>query len=416
MKKIISCCILVMMLLASCLSMAVVPVSAQDSVPSTDEEIEEVARAVLANEIMLYLRAEYFEEEDIDCLSLEELRESAGYYPLYPRQITDSADRTVTIYRPLRRIVVFTGEAIETLRTLDASDGIVGVNTYTANNILQKDKFGDLPSVGSVWSPDYEALLSLNPDAVILYYSCSKTSCDAIEDNINGLDPDLPVIRFDCYKPDSYMEEVEKLGYLLDRSDKADKFVSFYNNFMNSISSKVGGIAEGDKQRVYFENYADYKTANINSGWHQKLVAAGGKNVFDNLSDIGSLASTEIDHEAVLVRNPDVIIRVPSYDAGGYDTSDVTELSDVRNTIMNRGELANVTAVKNESVYILANTFGGVRHFVGVGYMAKWLYPDLFTDLTDLDPEAAHRRYLTEFQGLSVSLVDKGVFVYPEPS
>ncbi len=373
---------------------------------SDDDDI--VSDGELINEIIAYLRVEHL-GDSVDHLELGDLWNASHIYRYYPRTVVDSADNTVMIYRPLRRVVIFNGEAIETLRTLGASDSIVGVNKYTANDTLQKDKFGNLPHVGSVWGPDYEALLSLNPDAVILYYSCSKTKCDAIEAKINEL-VTLPVIRFDCYKPDSYMEEVEKLGYLLERSDEADKFVSFYNNFMNSISSEVGGIAEDDKQRVYFENYKDYKTANTNSGWHEKLVAAGGKNIFDNLTNIYSNSSTIIDREEVLVRDPEIIIRIPGYYTGGYDTSDVTGLSDVRDAIMGRPELANVTAVKNESVYILANDFGGVRHFVGVGYMAKWLYPELFEDL---DPGEVHRHYLTEFQGLSGSLVDNGVFLYP---
>jgi iron complex transport system substrate-binding protein len=69
--------------------------------------------------------------------------------------------------------------------------------------------------------------------------------------------------------------------------------------------------------------------------------------------------------------------------------------------------------VKNERVYVINNDiFGGTEHFIGMGYIAKWFYPDLFTDL---DPEAAHRQYLTEFQGLDESLVDNGVFVYYPP-
>ena len=60
-----------MVLLASAVPLAVMPAVAQSSVPSTAEEIEEVASAVLANEIMLYLRAEYF-GDGINHLSLGE--------------------------------------------------------------------------------------------------------------------------------------------------------------------------------------------------------------------------------------------------------------------------------------------------------------------------------------------------------
>ncbi len=42
--------------------------------------------------------------------------------------------------------------------------------------------------------------------------------------------------------------------------------------------------------------------------------------------------------------------------------------------------------------------------------MAKWFHPELFEDL---DPQAIHQEYVTEFQGLDYDLSEHGVFVYP---
>ena len=78
---------------------------------------------------------------------------------------------------------------------------------------------------------------------------------------------------------------------------------------------------------------------------------------------------------------------------------------------MNRTGLEHVTAVENGTVYIITNhVIGGTRNFIGIGYLAKWLYPELFSDL---DPKAVHQEYLTKFQGLDIDLDEKGVFVYP---
>ena len=49
-------------------------------------------------------------------------------------------------------------------------------------------------------------------------------------------------------------------------------------------------------------------------------------------------------------------------------------------------------------------------HFIGIAYMTKWFYPDLFEDL---DPKVIHQEYLTEFQHLDYDLDEHGVFVYP---
>ena len=132
----------------------------------------------------------------------------------------------------------------------------------------------------------------------------------------------------------------------------------------------------------------------------------------DSVKSIRDLSGYfDVDAEEVARRNPDVIIRIAK-EEGGYDTSDVTELSDLRDEIMSRPELSEVSAVKNRRVYVIStDILGGVRHFVGMGYIAKWLYPEMFSDL---NPEEIHWQYLVEFQGLSEDLVSNGVFVYPE--
>jgi len=71
-----------------------------------------------------------------------------------------------------------------------------------------------------------------------------------------------------------------------------------------------------------------------------------------------------------------------------------------------------VNAINNNKTFVISNQIiGNVRHFVGIGYLAKWLHPDLFSDL---DPQAIHQEYLNKFQGLDYDLSKKGVFVYPE--
>jgi iron complex transport system substrate-binding protein len=399
MRKLLTC-LLVMALLAATVPMVVMPVAAA-GIPGDDDGNDQLTKDELVNNVLKYLQG-------VGDLELEELRDAAHVYAYWngePRTITDSANREVKIYKPIKRSVIFNGEAIETLASIKATDSIVGVNKYTAGDILQKDRFGHLPSVGSVWGPDYEAILSLDPDVVVLYASLSISSCDKIQDTLVN-DYHITVIRLDCYLPESYVEEVQELGYLYEKEEEAEEFIDFYEGFMSTIEDEVDDIPEGEKLDVYFECYKDYKTAGEGSGWAQKLELAGGNNIFSDVEYY-----TEIDPEEMIARDPEIIIRVPDYYAGGYDCHDIKELSDVRDDIMDRGELADITAVKNGSVYILANDFGGVRHFVGVGYIAKWLYPDKFEDL---DPQAIHKQYLTEFQGLSGSLVDNGVFAYPE--
>ena len=396
---------IVLVLFFASMLLAVMPIASgkvMKKIPGDANNDEKLTEEELASAIISYMLGEA--EQD-----MEDLRDAAHVYAYWggePRRITDSAGRNITIYKPIKRVVVFNSETVETMRSLNASDKIVGVCKYAIQNDLFFPEFKNLTNVGSVWSPNYEEVLKCQPDTVFLYATVSVSYCDEIEKTLKELDPSITVIRFDCFKPSSYAEEVSKLGYILEREEEAEDLIDFYESFLHQIYDKVEGISEENRTRVYIEAWRPYHTAGNGSGWHEKVELVGGYNIFSDFSGY-----FDVDAEEVARRNPDVIIRIAK-EEGGYDTSDVTELSDLRDEIMSRPELSEVSAVKNRRVYVIStDILGGVRHFVGMGYIAKWLYPEMFSDL---NPEEIHRQYLVEFQGLSEDLVSNGVFVYPE--
>ncbi|KAF5437826.1 ABC-type Fe3+-hydroxamate transport system, substrate-binding protein, partial [Candidatus Methanophagaceae archaeon] len=117
--------LLVLMCLAACFLVTVMSAVAQNQ-NNVSSDTDAVAKEVLASELMQYLRAEYL-DEDVTHLSVEELKESVSYYPQYPRQISDSANRTVTIYKPITGIVVLNSDAGEAVKILGAGDKVVGI-------------------------------------------------------------------------------------------------------------------------------------------------------------------------------------------------------------------------------------------------------------------------------------------------
>ena len=119
----------------------------------------------------------------------------------------------------------------------------------------------------------------------------------------------------------------------------------------------------------------------------------------------------DIDPEDVIVRNPAIIVK-QDYTRGeyGYNVDDATGLKDARDEIMGRSGLSEVRAVKNGDVHLIVKEITGGKHFIAVGYFGKWFHPDLFEDL---NPQAIHQEYLTDFQGLDYDLSEHGVFVYP---
>ena len=318
--------------------------------------------------------------------------------------IRDSVGRIITVNMPINKVIAFNREQVETMRSIKATDTIVGVGKYVIEDEFLAD-FVDYPNVGSMADPNYETLLKLDPEIVFLYATFYATQCEAIQDKLNDLDPDITVIRIDLFKPESYADETNTLGYLLGRTEESIEFIQFYESWMSSISEKLDDIPQDDWPLVYFENRKPYYCAGNGTGHQQKVELAGGKNIF-----IDREGYFDVDPEAVVERNPEVIIRTEA-NVNGYSTHDENELRNVKEDIVSRPELSDVIAVKNDDVYVINNQIeGGVKHFIGIGYMAKWLHPEIFENL---DPQAIHQEYLTRFQGMDYDLDEQGVFVYP---
>ncbi|NMX20937.1 hypothetical protein C5S30_00535, partial [ANME-1 cluster archaeon GoMg4] len=64
---------------------------------------------------------------DIDEMLAGTDQNDPNIYQRYPRTITDSAGRNVTIFKPVDRIITLTSDGAEGVRTLGAVDNIVGV-------------------------------------------------------------------------------------------------------------------------------------------------------------------------------------------------------------------------------------------------------------------------------------------------
>ena len=319
--------------------------------------------------------------------------------------VIDTADRIVTVRRPIKRIVVFTHGVVETMRSLKLEkDKIVGLDKWTkANKMYYPEISEHATDLGSYYTPDYEKLLELQPDTVI-HYSAPKF--DEVVNTIKEADPKITVLRFDCWKSLTYFDEVKRLGYVLGKKEEANEFLEFYEGCLNSIKENVEGIAEDEKPKVYLElGDKPYLTSGNKGGWHKSLEMASGNNIFGDLS----LEHFDVDPEEVIKCNPEIIVK-KEWPEGGYDSDDITELIPGRDEIMSRPELANVAAVKNGKVYIIASEiYANARFVVGIAYMAKWFHPEL---CKDLDPQAIHKEYLERFQGIPY----RGFYAYPEPS
>ena len=324
--------------------------------------------------------------------------------------ILDSADRTVTVNKPVEGTVVLSYAVAEAIKIVKSDEGIVGVSSDITARTTFFPELSKLPSVGVSTNPDVEKIIELNPDIVCT--GRSQSMADDLEDKL--LDT-TAITCWDTGRPNLMQNNVMILGYLLDKRGEAEQFCDFYHEYLDEmIGERLSDISESDKKRVYIEHLDDYNAMTVGSSGHELCVAAGGINIATDLPDTSKKPTITVDPEWVIEENPDVIVKMvycSKFGLCGYGGDDPQEMKKLRENLMNRSGWEGMTAVANDRVYILdRDLFGSTANFISAAYLAKWFYPDLFEDL---DPVAFHQEYLTEYQRLDYDLSEHGVFVYP---
>ena len=318
--------------------------------------------------------------------------------------IVDSVDRIVTVKKPIKRIIVINSGSGEMIQVLNAVDKVVGGSDSIAGHEIDLPELSKLPSVGFFTEPDCEVILSLNPDIILTYQHGG-----GLEKLENKLPDSIKVIALDFYNT----EKIKKLGYIFDKEEEAEEFIDWYESYVDKIKSRTEGLLDDEKPKIYYGRYfrgTIYATYTKHSYVLGDLIEiAGGRNIAADLGTEYGMGVVNVDPEGVIKQNPDIIV-ISVWSGGGYNTDDPSGMKEVRDMVMNRPELASVTAVKNGRVYVInidiwASPSNG---FVSPSYYAKWFQPELFEDLS---PRAVLQEYL-DFRHLDYDLDKHGVFVY----
>jgi len=313
--------------------------------------------------------------------------------------IKDTLGRVVTVKMPVERVALLNKYCVDAIQIFGVQDRIIGVETE-AKEYTYLPKLSGLPALGKAGDPDLEAIVSLNPDLLITWYSTK------VPDLEKGLPKSIPIIDLSFSKPENLTRETKTLGYIFGKNDKADNYIdNFHDRYVDLIKSRTEKLPEKDRPKVYTECNVAYKTYGNTTGAHQMMVLAGGKNIFDDVEGIPT-----VDPEAIIDKDPAVILR-GAYSDAGYNVDTSLKMKELRDEIMNRPGFDKITAVKNKKVYIDDVTLNyGLSYPIALVYFAKFINPKLFEDV---NPQAVHQEYLTDFLDIDYDLKKHGVFVYP---
>jgi iron complex transport system substrate-binding protein len=317
--------------------------------------------------------------------------------------LLDEREKAITINKPVRRVIPEHITSLAAMRVLHAQDRIVSIGSSAVKESMGRvflQSLADLPTIGTYAQPDYEAILSLNPDLLIAY---RRTT---LKEKLAGVQVFYAGYG-EPYPPDHLAADIRILGHLLGEQERANAYIDWHNAYLDMIKGRVARLSEDEKPAVYvfYPLTGLYKCR----GDYPPVHIAGGISIG---KDLGPGFAIDVDPEWVIQQNPDVIIATTIPENGAYETDDPSTVAAARKAILSRPELQKVTAVKTGNVYFI-NTYamGLFPNFIlSIVYYAKWFHPDLFRDL---DPIAVHQEYLDRFQDIDFQVEGHGVFVYP---
>ena len=315
-----------------------------------------------------------------------------------------------SVGKPVERIIPMYPAHVDAVRILGARDRVVGIahmyETMTEHGAAYYPYLSKLPYVGGYGDIDIEAIIDLEPDAVI---GSGRGLEVYLEDKLKGTGIDVAGMK--SVGPGCMFDYIMTLGYILDEEENAREFLEWHDKIVDMIEERVSGIPEDEKQRVFWIRGSRFIGKSSLGSW------AGG--VTDLSEMVGAInivvaagifeGSPTVEWEWVLSQNPDVIINHGGV-GEGYRTDDVSVIKAKYDAMMEMPGIENIAAGKNDRVFVIDMLARGPGYFITVPYTAKWLYPELFADL---DPQEVHQEYLDRFLRLDFDVKEHGVFVYP---
>ena len=333
--------------------------------------------------------------------------------------LVDSADRIVTVNKPVERVVSTHYADSEQIKILGAWDRVVAADYYARDELLFPGA-SELPlAAGPMSSYDvyYETVFEVDPDVFLT----DASPYPGLDEVVATLEPEIPVVALTFYNPRTLVENTRKLRYVLNTEEDGEAFIAFYEGVINEIDEKTAGLSEDEKPQVFFKAAGwtpeALSTHTAKSAMGCQIEIAGGINIADE-EEFGELGFvSDVDKEWLIEQNPEVVVghiwEVYYPGALGFEVDDTTVAEATREEVMAMDVFAGGKAVEEGKVYLVDDQMMGTQRFVsGMAYMAKWFHPTLFEDF---DPQDVFQEYLTRFMRIDYDLDEHGVLAYPEP-
>jgi iron complex transport system substrate-binding protein len=230
------------------------------------------------------------------------------------------------------RIISLAPNITETIYALGLENKLIGVTTYCNYPKAAQS----LPKVGGFGNFNFEAIVTLKPDLVILHkeYDIEKTRLTSLG---------IPYLESGSYFIADILETILAVGTACGSETRAQALVLDLQGRIEKLK-----VPDATPPRVLITFGREQGTSEVEQVQafgpdciHNELLEiAGGKNVIE-----GRLPYATLSREAVLRLNPDIIIEL------------APELDHVNDPAKAWSKLTTVNAVQNNRIYVLTGDY-----------------------------------------------------------
>lgn len=211
-------------------------------------------------------------------------------------------------------VVTFDIATLDTLHAIGAGDAVVGIPDAVLPDYLAE--YADLPKVGTLFEPDFEAVAELEPELIVTA-ARSTGQYDELSEIATTID--LTGAYAGTFDPSRGLERAAQLGEIFGKEDEVADLTAGIEELVETVQSEASGTAlvlsvsggeygafgEGSRFGYFFDEL----------GWTPAVAAA------DLPGAEGSPHGDTVTNEFILTANPDWIFAFDRGAATGEGSS-----------------------------------------------------------------------------------------------
>jgi iron complex transport system substrate-binding protein len=257
------------------------------------------------------------------------------------------------------RVVSIAPNVTETVFALGQGDRLVGVTPYCD----YPPETAHLPKVGGHIDPDFERIIALRPDLIMVQGNHEKVAAFAEQ---NG----IPLAHVQMNTLTGIYEGISTIGSALRVRPKAEALRARVGQQIEDVRRAVAGRPRPTVLIITGREAHDLSKLNTTGGtsFVSELVkTAGGQNIYEDETE----RYFEASKETVVVQAPEVIIE--------FHAGEILSERDRQEFVSDWQQLPSLPAVKNGRIYLVTESYAlrpGPRVPLVARQLARLLHPN----------------------------------------